>query len=263
MPHETFHIVDGHRLESIRIAPMHPSMPTVVFLHEGLGSVRHWRDFPGRVAARTGAGVFVYSRHGHGNSTALDAPRTPAYMHHEAEVVLPAILEQAGIHRPVVLGHSDGASIAIIYAGRFPAGPSALILEAPHVIVEGVTVENIALARTAYETTDLPTRLGRYHSDVNSMFWGWNNIWLDPAFRTWNIEHYVNTIACPTLVIQGADDEYGTVEQVRRMQARMPSLEFNLVPNCRHAPHRDQPELTLERIIRFLRAHRRLRSRPA
>src|SRR4029077_9318047 len=157
-------------------------------LHEGLGSVAHWKDFPDRVAAETGAAVFVYSRYGHGNSDILAEPRPVSYMHREAEIVLPSLLQQAAIDRPVLIGQSDGASIALIYACRFPDSPAALILEAPHVFVEDVSLQGIAQTTLAYKTTDLREKLGRYHLHVDSIYWAWNNIWVDPSFRSWNIE---------------------------------------------------------------------------
>jgi len=246
------YIVDGKRLEAFQIAARVPGRQTIVMLHEGLGSVAHWKDFPERVAAETGAAVLVYSRYGHGNSETLREPRSVSYMHHEAEVVLPSLLQQAAIERPVLLGQSDGASIALIYAGKFPDSPAALILEAPHVFVEDLSVKSIAQAKIAYETTDLPRKLGRYHQDVDSTFWGWNRIWLDPRFRSWNIESYLNAIRCPVLVIQGEDDEYGTTKQIAAIQAKLPSTEVLMLPKCKHAPHRDQPEATLARIKQFV-----------
>ncbi|MBZ5609895.1 MAG: alpha/beta hydrolase [Acidobacteriia bacterium] len=221
-------------------------------LHEGLGSVAHWRDFPARLAARTGCGVLVYSRYGYGNSDRLAEKRPVDYMHREGQVVLPALLEQMGIARPVVLGHSDGASIALIFAGKFPGAVSALILEAPHVFVEDVSIESIARARTTYQTTDLARKLGRYHAHVDETFWGWNDIWLDPRFRTWNIEEYLPAIRGPVLLIQGEDDEYGTTRQLEAIQARIPQAETLLLAHCGHAPHRDQPEATLERMAKFI-----------
>ena len=212
----------------------------------------HWRDFPDRVAAETGSEVFVYSRYGHGRSSVLEEPRVVSYLHHEAEVVLPALLGQAGFPRPVLLGHSDGASIAIIYAARLPDSAAALILEAPHVFVEDLTVDSIALAKTAYETTDLAQRLARHHDDADRTFWGWNKIWLDSRFRSWNIESCLDSICCPVLVIQGEDDEYGTPKQVRAIQARLPAAQAALFAQCKHAPHRDQPDLTLRRIAGFM-----------
>src|SRR5580700_577775 len=163
--------VDGRWLEAAKIEGRDPNLPTIVMLHEGLGSVAHWKDFPSRLAEETGAGVFVYSRYGHGASDRLKEPRPVSYMHHEAQVVLPEILRQARIEHPLLLGHSDGASIAIIYAGTFPDSAAGLVLEAPHVFVEDITVSSIAQARVAYQETDLPQRLGRYHANVDSTFW--------------------------------------------------------------------------------------------
>jgi pimeloyl-ACP methyl ester carboxylesterase len=222
-------------------------------LHEGLGSVAHWKDFPLRLAEETGAGIFVYSRYGHGASDALQEPRSFSFMHREAQVVLPEILRQAGIERPLLLGHSDGASIAIIYGGSFPDSPGGLILEAPHVFVEDLSIASITQARETYKTTDLPQRLASYHANVDSMFWGWNNIWLDPSFRSWNIGSFLDQIRCPVLVLQGAQDEYGTLKQVDAIKAKIPSASILILENCRHAPHRDQPQATLAAISNFIR----------
>jgi pimeloyl-ACP methyl ester carboxylesterase len=220
-------------------------------LHEGLGSVSHWKDFPRVLAEATGAGVFLYSRYGHGSSDSLREPRSVSYMHHEAQVVLPEILLKTGIERPLLLGHSDGASIAILYAGTFPESPAGLILEAPHVFVEDMTVSSIAQARVLYNETDLPQRLGRYHADVDSLFWGWNNIWLDPRFRDWNIESYLDSVRCPVLVLQGTQDEYGTKKQIEAIQRRIPAALAVTLDDCKHAPHRDRPDATLSAIRRF------------
>ena len=247
-----WYVVEGRRLEARRIPARVCSRPPIVFLHEGLGSVSHWRDFPERVAAATGSEIFVYSRYGHGRSSLLQEARGGSYMHHEAAVVLPSLLKQADIRQPVLLGHSDGASIAILYAAKFSNSAAALILEAPHVFVEDLTLDGIAAARTAYLATDLPQKLARYHDDADRTFWGWNDIWLNPQFRFWNIEHYLDAIRCPVLVIQGEDDEYGTTRQLAAVQARIPASEVALFPECKHAPHRDQPELTLRRIVAFL-----------
>jgi pimeloyl-ACP methyl ester carboxylesterase len=247
-------VVDGRRLETLWIPASQAGAPAIVMLHEGLGSIAHWRDFPARVAERTGCGVLVYSRYGYGNSDRLAEKRPVDYMHREGEVVLPALLEQLGIANPVLLGHSDGASIAIIFAGKYPQAARALILEAPHVFVEDLSVESIARAKTVYETTDLARKLARYHAHPDQTFWGWNDIWLDPRFRSWNIEGYLDAIRCPVLVIQGEDDEYGTLRQVEAIRARVPQAEVLLLPNCRHAPHRDQPEAALERIAKFIAA---------
>jgi len=245
-------IIDGRRLETLWIPAANTNAPPIVMLHEGLGSIAHWRDFPSRLADRTGCGVLVYSRYGYGNSDRLAEKRPVEYMHREGEVVLPALLEQLGIAKPVLLGHSDGASIAIIFAGKYPEATRALILEAPHVFVEDVSVESIARAKTVYETTDLARKLARYHAHPDETFWGWNDIWLDPQFRSWNIEGCLGKIHCPVLVIQGEDDEYGTTGQVEAIQARVPQAEVLLLPNCGHSPHRDQPGATLERIAKFI-----------
>jgi pimeloyl-ACP methyl ester carboxylesterase len=248
------YLIDGHWLEAARIEARHSTSPTIVMLHEGLGSVSHWKDFPQVLAEATGAGVFLYSRYGHGSSDGLDEPRSPSYMHHEAQVVLPEILQKAGIERPLLLGQSDGASIAILYAGTFPESPDGLILEAPHVFIEDITVSSIAQARELYNETDLPQRLGRYHANVDSLFWGWNNIWLDPRFRDWNIESFLDSIRCPVLVLQGAQDEYGTTKQIDAIQRRIPSASAVILENCKHAPHRDRSQATLGAISQFLRA---------
>ena len=247
------YLIDGHWLEAARIEARDSTLPTIVMLHEGLGSVSHWKDFPRVLAEATGAGVFLYSRYGHGSSDPLQEPRAVSYMHHEAQVVLPEILRKAGIKRPVLLGHSDGASIAILYASTFPQSPAGIILEAPHVFVEDITIGSIAQARVLYSQTDLPKRLGRYHSNADSLFWGWNNIWLDPSFRTWNIESFLEFIRCPVLVIQGAEDEYGTVKQIDAIQRGIPSASAAVLGNCRHAPHWDRCEATLSAVSQFLR----------
>src|SRR5271157_4502367 len=194
-------VVDGNRLETLRIEPVEATDETIAMLHEGLGSIALWRDFPHRLAARTRCRVLVYSRYGHGNSGTLTEKRPVDFMHHEAEVVLPELLDKLGIAHPILLGHSDGGSIALIFAGRYPDRPRALILEAPHVFVERLSVSSIAAAKVSFETTDLRQKLGCYHEHVDATFWGWNNIWLDPNFRGWNIESYLATIRCPVLCI--------------------------------------------------------------
>ena len=245
-------VADGRRLETLWIPPTKSGAPPIVVLHEGLGSIAHWRDFPARVAERTGSGVLVYSRYGYGNSDRLAEKRPVDYMHREGEVVLPALLEQFGIAKPVLLGHSDGASIAIIFAGKYPEAARGLILEAPHVFVEDVSVESIARAKVVYETTDLGPKLARYHAHPDATFWGWNDIWLDPRFRSWNIEEYLDSIRCPVLVIQGEDDEYGTSRQVEAVRARVKQVGVLMLPQCKHSPHRDQPEATLEAVGKFM-----------
>lgn len=245
-------IIDGKRLEALWCAPV-GDRPTIVMLHEGLGSIALWKDLPWVIAEATGCGILLYSRYGHGKSDGLREGRAVEYLHHEATVVLPALLEQFGLQEPILLGHSDGASISLIYAGLFPESPRAIIVEAPHVFVEDVTVEGVARARSIYLTTDLPSRLGRYHDHADELFWGWNDIWLDPTFRRWNIEEYLAAIRCPVLVLQGEDDEYGTAAQAKAIGAAVPQAEVILLPNCGHAPHFEQPEITLAYITEFVR----------
>lgn len=220
------------------------SEPALVFLHEGLGSVELWRDFPARVHAATGRRVFLYSRAGHGWSDLPDGPRTPRFMHEEALDVLPRLLAEHGLERPVLIGHSDGASIALIHASEHPV--AGLVLLAPHVFVEDVTVASIEEARTAFETTDLKARMARYHRDPERTFRLWNDIWLDPAFRDWNIEDVLAGVTAPTLLIQGAHDQYGTLAQLDPIRGE------RVVLDARHAPHLEAPDETLRAVTEFL-----------
>jgi pimeloyl-ACP methyl ester carboxylesterase len=234
---------------------VHPSAgadATIVMLHEGLGSVAMWKDFPERVAKATGCSVLVYSRYGHGKSGRLAEKRAVDFMHHEAKVVLPEILAEHQIQDPILLGHSDGASIALIFAGTWPGRVRGLILEAPHVFVEEFGLRSTVAIRTLYESSDLRERLSRYHDHADEMFRGWNDVWLDPQFRSWNIEEYLAAITCPTLVIQGEDDQYGTVAHVEAIQRRVAGAQTLILPRCGHSPHRDQPELILEAISKFV-----------
>ncbi len=243
--------VGGLRIEVERIPAGVPGRPALVFLHEGLGSVAMWRDFPARVAHACGCDAVVYSRVGYGRSAPLEGPRGVRYMHDEALVALPDVLRAAGVVCPVLVGHSDGGSIALIHAGS--GHPVAgLVLLAPHVFVEDVSIASIAAAGRAFARTDLRARLARYHDDVDSAFRGWNDIWLHPDFRAWNIEDALPAIRCPVLAIQGADDEYGTMEQVRRIAAAVPDTDVLELADCRHSPHRDQPEAVIDAITRFL-----------
>jgi pimeloyl-ACP methyl ester carboxylesterase len=221
-------------------------------LHEGLGSIALWRDFPNALAKRTGCGVLVYSRYGHGESDRQAEKRQVTFMHHEGEVVLPELLDKVGIARPILLGHSDGGSIALIFAGKYPQRPRGLILEAPHVFVEDLSVASIAEAKGNYETTNLRARLGCYHAHVDATFWAWNDIWLDPRFRAWNIESYLDSIRCPVLCIQGEEDEYGTRAQVDTIVAKVPGAELLMLPNCDHSPHREQQDATLAKMVEFV-----------
>jgi pimeloyl-ACP methyl ester carboxylesterase len=245
--------VDGKRLETLRYPPR-VNKRTIVMLHEGLGSVSMWKDFPGQLAKSTGCGVLVYSRYGHGKSERLVEKRSVDFMRYEARVVLPELLERCQIESPILLGHSDGGSISIIYAATALRKPAALVLEAPHVFVEDLSVSSISKIRAVYKTTELRRKLARHHDHVDETFWGWNDIWLDPRFRSWNIEEYLNAICCPVLVIQGEDDEYGTLAQVEAIKACLPSTETLVLPECGHSPHRDQPARTLAAISRFVRS---------
>lgn len=244
-------VVDRKRLEVVRYRG-DEAKPTIVMLHEGLGSAAMWKDFPEKIAAATECGVLVYSRYGHGKSEKLLEKRATDFMHHEAQVALPELLEQFGIRNPILLGHSDGASIAIIYAGGSSEKPRALILEAPHVFVEDLTVASIAKIRDTFRTSDLAKKLGRYHLHADKTFWGWNDAWLDPRFRYWNIEKYLDGIACPVLAIQGIEDEYGTLAQVAAIQKKVPGAEAVVLEKCGHSPHRDQEEKTLAAIVDFV-----------
>ena len=251
--HSDYVTVDGKRLETLRYPPR-GNTRTIVMLHEGLGSVSMWKDFPRQLAKSTGCGVLVYSRYGHGKSERLAEKRSVDFMRHEAQVVLPELFERCEIEAPILLGHSDGGSISIIYAATARQKPAALALEAPHVFVEDLSVRSISKICAAYETTDLRQKLARFHDHVDETFWGWNDIWLDPRFRSWNIEEYLDAIRCPVLVIQGENDEYGTLMQVEAIKARLPSTETLVLPECGHSPHRDQPARTLAAISRFVRS---------
>jgi len=251
-PHRADVIVDGKRLETLGLAPRLDDVPTIVMLHEGLGSVALWKDFPHALAARTGCGVLGYSRFGHGNSEKQVEKRPVNFMHHEGEVVLPELLDKLGVIKPILLGHSDGGSIALIFAGRYPEHTRGLILEAPHVFVEEYGLASIRAAKTAFEFTDFRAKLARYHAHVDETFWAWNDIWLDPEFPKWNIEEYLDSIRCPVLCIQGEQDEYGTRAQVDTIVTKVPGAELLMLPDCGHSPHRDQREATLASITQFV-----------
>ena len=242
--------------------------PLVVFLHEGLGSVSMWKAFPRALCDHGGLRGLVYSRPGYGKST----PRAPHerwgtdFMHRQADELLPRLFEAIGVdardERPWLFGHSDGGSIALLYAARFPGVCAGVVAVAPHIFVERVSLESIEAARRAYLATDLRQRLARHHDDPDSAFHGWNDAWLDPAFRAWNIEEDVSRIECAVLAVQGCDDEYGTLEQVRGIARRLPATRLVEIPACGHSPHRDQPERLIEETLRFI-AHNDARARPA
>ena len=248
----SFVTVQGRKLEVQKIPGENRDAPTLVFLHEGLGSVAMWRDFPQKAAAATGCAAVVYSRYGYGQSEVLREPRAVDYMHVEALEVLPELLARLGVGDPVLVGHSDGGSIALIYAAA-KHSVRGLVVMAPHVFVEDISVTSIAEAKTAFEGTDLAQKLGRYHADAAKTFWGWNDIWLDPAFRSWNIEEVLPRIHCPVLAIQGFDDEYGTMAQLEAIARQTGGpIELLRLADCRHSPHRDQPDAVLEAISRFV-----------
>ena len=248
----TFHVtVQGRSLEVHRIPGVNAQAPEVVLLHEGLGSVSHWKDFPARLVSTTGCPVTSYSRYGSGHSDLLAEARPVTYMHDEALRTLPDLLAQLHIKKPILVGHSDGASIALIHAGAHDQ-VRGLVLLAPHVFVEDLSISSIAEAKKIFETTNLPEKLARHHRDAGRTFWGWNNIWLHPDFRCWNIEEYLPRITCPILAIQGLDDQYGTMAQVHAI-ARQSAGPVEILPlaDCRHSPQRDQPETVLAAIAKF------------
>ena len=240
------------RLEFERIDAGQRNSRTLVMLHEGLGSISLWKDFPQRLARATLSNVVVYSRHGYGKSAPVKEPRAVSYMHHEALVVLPQLLDALEIQNPILFGHSDGGSIALIYAGGSGRSLGGVVALAPHVFVEDLSVSSIAAAKVTYQTTNLREKLARHHDDVDGMFWGWNDIWLNPAFRPWNIEEYLPRITSPILAIQGLEDEYGTMEQIRRIEGGAPRVEALGLADCRHSPHRDQPQRVLEAVNSWL-----------
>ena len=244
--------VAGARLEVERISVGREALAPVVMLHEGLGSVAMWRDFPHRVAHATGRDVVVYSRAGYGRSSAASLPYGVRYMHDEALTVLPALLDALGIARPFLFGHSDGASIALIHAGASGRPVRGLALMAPHVMVEDVSIASIEAAKVAWRSTDLRARLSRHHDDVDAAFTGWNDIWLHPDFRAWSIEDETRRVRCPVLAIQGEDDEYGTMAQIERIAELAPDVDLVRLADCRHSPHRDQPEAVIEALVRFV-----------
>jgi len=247
----------GRRLEYAWHGPPPDAAPTLVFLHEGLGCVSLWRDFPERLAEATGCGALVYSRAGYGRSDPVPLPRPVRFMHDEGLRVLPEVLDAAGVRDAVLVGHSDGASIALVHAGSGAAGRvRALVLEAPHVFVEDESVRSIAAIGEAYRDTELRAKLARHHGDnVDCAFHGWNGVWLDPGFRAWNIEEYLPRVTVPVLVVQGEADEYGTLAQVEAVRGGAAGpVETVVLPGVGHSPHRDAPEATLGAMARFVSA---------
>jgi pimeloyl-ACP methyl ester carboxylesterase len=244
-----FIAVQGHRIEFERIN-VAKGAPVMVFLHEGLGSVAMWRDFPAKLARAAGCNALLYSRYGYGRSDALTAPRRPNYMHDEARKALPELFEKLGIAQPVLFGHSDGASIALIYAASYPT--RAVIALAPHVFVEEIALEGIRAIRQEYEISDLREKLARYHDHPDSAFRGWSEAWLDPSFRNWCIEDELQRIECPMLAVQGFNDEYATMEQIDRVARLASRVDVLKLLNCRHSPHRDRPAALIDAVLHFL-----------
>jgi pimeloyl-ACP methyl ester carboxylesterase len=264
-----FLTVGGSDLEYRMIGPAPEDAPTIVMLHEGLGSIGLWGDFPDHLQAATGAGVFVYSRAGYGASTPVKLPRPLDYMQIEALEVLPKLLDAIGFRRGLLVGHSDGASIAAIYAGG--SGDHrirGLALIAPHFVVEDISVTSIAEIKQAYETTELRSKLKRWHNDVDNAFHGWNGAWLDPKFRDWDISEYLAYIRVPVAILQGADDQYGTIRQIEIAQEECYCpVDVTVIPGAGHSPHREAPGGTLDVIAEFagriLHVHEGLQGRAA
>jgi pimeloyl-ACP methyl ester carboxylesterase len=250
----------GQSLEVQRIAG-DAARGTVVFLHEGLGSVAMWRSFPAQVCAASGCAGLVYSRQGYGQSSPAARPLPPTYMHREAHEVLPALLAQCGIEQPILLGHSDGGTIALLHASRFAT--RSCIVMAPHLFVEDISLRSIAAARVAFDTGDLRGKLAKFHNDVDGAFWQWNDVWLSDSFRSFNIEAECALITCPLLAIQGIDDPYGTMAQIDALDGTF-NDKNSLQPKhlllrqllkleqCGHSPQRDQTDAVISAVKSFL-----------
>jgi pimeloyl-ACP methyl ester carboxylesterase len=232
--------------------------PLIVFLHEGLGSVAMWKDFPQQLCEAANCRGLVYSRPGYGKSSPCEKDDVwqPDFMQKQAFEVLPALFNALSIdtatNPPMLFGHSDGGSIALLFAAKYPMNASASIVVAPHIFVEDISIRSITEARMAYQTTDLKSKLSRYHDDADSAFWGWNDVWLNPAFRHWNLTQAVKTITCPLLAIQGLDDEYGTLEQIRGIKRLLPNTQLLELPDCGHSPHRDQSAALIDACVSFI-----------
>lgn len=261
--------VDGAELEYRFVGPSPADAPTLVMLHEGLGSAGLWGDFPDKLQAATGAGVFAYSRAGYGASSPVRLPRPLDYMHREALDVLPKLLEAIGFRRGLLVGHSDGASIAAIYAGGVQDHRvRGLALIAPHFVTEPVGIASIAATRAAYDQGDLKGKLARWHKDVDNAFYGWSDAWLDPAFRDWDISEYLAYVRVPVAIIQGSEDQYGTHRQIEiaREECYCP-VDISLIEGAGHSPHREAAEATLATIAdfadRILQAHEGVQDRAA
>lgn len=246
--------IGAQRLEYRMLGPRPDRATAIVMLHEGLGCVGLWNDFPEKLQKATGCGVFVYSRAGYGKSSPVPLPRPLTYMHDEAREVLPALLDAIGLRRGLLLGHSDGASIAAIYAGTHQDHRlGGLILMAPHFFTEDDGIASIAEARKAYETGDLRPRLARWHENVDNAFYGWNVAWLDAEFRKWDITEALAYIRVPILIVQGEHDQYGSVKQIEAAERDCYCpVEVALLPGAKHSPHREAPDATLKAISGFV-----------
>lgn len=246
-------VVAGVTLEYQCFGPAPDKAPTIVMLHEGLGCAALWRDFPAQVAARTGMGVLVYSRQGYGQSDPVTLPRPLDFMTREAVDVLPHVLDQAGVERCILFGDSDGATIAAIYAGSVEDfRVRGLILMAPHFFTEEMGLREIAKAKEVYETTDMKDRMAKYHRDPEGVFRGWNDVWLDPGFKAWNVGEVIDYLRIPVLAIQGRDDQYGTLAQIEEIETRSYApVDMVVLDDCKHAPHLEQPEQTLDAVAEF------------
>ena len=236
--------VGGKTLEYLCHGPPPGEAPTLVLLHEGLGCAALWRDFPKRLAEATGFGVIAYSRAGYGQSDLADLPRPLDYMTREAVEVLPRVLDAIGFRRGVLVGHSDGATIAALYAGSvIDHRVRGIVLMAPHFFTEDMGLKEIAEAKTAYETTDLRGKMAKYHRDPDNTFRGWNESWLHPEFRDWNVADAIDYIRIPVLAIQGREDQYGTLAQIEEIEERCYApVDTLILDGCRHSPHLDRPE---------------------
>jgi len=250
-------VAAGRRLEFTWHGPGPADAPTLVFLHDGIGCAATWRDFPAALSRETGCGALVYSRAGYGGSDPVVLPRPLTYMHDEGISALPDVLDGAGVRTAYLVGHSDGGSIALIHSSTPRSVPRVrgLLLEAPHVFCEEITVRAIEQARDEYLRGGLRTRLERYHrGNVDCAFWGWNRAWLDPGFRAWNIEDRLPAITIPVLVVQGVDDPYGTLRQVEAIERRCGGpVRRCILDRCGHSPHRDRYEATLSAMAAFVR----------
>ena len=240
--------VGGRPLEILDL-PGDRDQPPLILLHEGLGSIDLWRSFPADLTGASLRRLVAFSRHGHGRSAPPAEPRTPAFFHDEALRILPELREQLGLADPVLVGHSDGASIALIHAAHHPV--RGLVLLAPHVFVERITVDAIRETREAYVDGAMRRRMARHHDDPDAAFWGWCNVWLDPAFAAWNLDGEVARVTAPALLIQGADDPYGTLEQLDRIEARLPTARRLVLPGG-HSPHLEHGPEVVAAIVKFL-----------